>query len=147
MKKIIFICTLAFTIESGANEGLKETYLNTMVDFAKVLVCEAGNQGKIGMTAVANVIHNRVINKSWPNDYRSVINQRHQFECMQKKVPVNPKNPSLVLAIKIANDQILGNLPIITEATHYHADWMKKYPYWSKKLIYVSTIGNHIFYK
>ena len=38
-------------------------------------------------------------------------------------------------------------MDITDGATHYHADWMEKYPHWATKYLKVVSIDDHIFYQ
>ncbi len=58
----------------GGATGLTEEDLLTAAVYT-----EAGNQGTIGMQAVALVILNRKISSSFPNDLKNVIYQKSQF--------------------------------------------------------------------
>lgn len=115
---------------------------------ADVMWCEAGVEGRIGMLAVADVVLNRVKSPRFPNTIPDVITQRHQFECIQKEKPkeVSMSDPLWVQAYDLAILKLNGKAPKMTSATHYHAAWMKSYPYWSNQLAYLGQIGQHRFY-
>lgn len=50
--------------------------------FARVIECEAGNQGTLGKRLVCDVILNRIDNERFPNTLEGVIYQKNQFECL-----------------------------------------------------------------
>lgn len=49
---------------------------------ARVIECEAGNQGTMGKRLVCDVILNRYDSKRFPNTISGVVYQRNQFECL-----------------------------------------------------------------
>lgn len=68
--------------------------LDTRELFARLIQCEAGGEGEIGMAAVATVIMNRAtvqegefsrVNKGG-GDVRAIITQPNQFVCMRESV-------------------------------------------------------------
>ena len=71
-------------------------YLWTLGDFwlmARNLWCEARNQGRIGMQAVAQVGMNRVNAPFYPKTIKKVVLQKNQFSWT---IPGNVKNPAVI---------------------------------------------------
>ncbi len=122
---------------------------------ATILVLEAAGEGELGMHAVLNVIANRAFKHK--TTLANVVLKPYQFSCING-VTVNHTDVSTYVvkaksqvnrfeqAISLLQLYNLDQLVDITKgATHYHTKKIK--PYWSNKLEYKCTIGNHVFYK
>jgi N-acetylmuramoyl-L-alanine amidase len=93
--------------------------------FARLLRCEAGGEGDVGMKAVATVVMNRVhvsdgeYLRIGQGDLRRVIEQPYQFTCMLGEVygEVNPQtvwsSPPEQIHYDIADWALAGN--VLTE--------------------------------
>lgn len=125
---------------------------------------EAGNQPEKGRVAVAHVTLNRARLKHKP--VCEVVASPRQFSWvgvkMQRKRLQNgsftlkiPKNglprgkkwsKTLILAKKLLkNEQIYAKIdPKMAQITHFHATYVS--PVWSKRLVFVEKIGDHLFY-
>ena len=122
---------------------------------------EARNQPLRGQMAVAEVVLNRVENKKFPDTICEVVMQgpkyswkpdfpiRHKCQfswyCDGKSdTPMEIKawNRSVMVA-----ENILANVPprVLEGATHYHA--INVSPKWAKEKIFITQIGDHLFYK
>ena len=129
---------------------------------AKNIYFEAAIESTAGKLAVAQVTLNRVNSARFPNTICGVVKQgRHysngfpvrdrcQFSwyCDGKGDEPRP-TPAWKDSVEIAEYIIRtpSLLDITDGATHYHADWMEKFPKWAhqkKKLVKIAT---HIFYK
>ena len=148
------------------NDHLKN--LEPMIDpnekecLAKNIYFEAAIESTAGKIAVAQVTMNRVRSPSYPDSICKVVYQgkhhsngfpvrdRCQFSwyCDGKGDEPRPtkawRNSQDIAEYIIRTPSLLD---ITDGATHYHADWMKKYPKWAyqkKKLVEIDT---HIFYK
>lgn len=108
---------------------------------------EAGNQGKVGMVAVSNVVMNRVADKRFPKTACGVIKQRWNGSCQFSWVCAGPaiKDRNLYdRSKKVAEQVYLGNEADITSgALFYHAKYIS--PGWRRTR--VAVIGDHIFYR
>ena len=136
---------------------------------SKNIYFEAGVESTAGKLAVANVTINRVLNNKYPDTICEVVQQGiHRYnERRGEHVPVRNKcqfswycdglsdepregrtwKSSQDLAEKILVDYRDKALIDITDgATHYHANWMEKYPKWSKRKRVLVSIDRHIFY-
>ena len=136
---------------------------------AKNIYFEAGVESTAGKLAVANVTINRATHANFPNTICGVVHQGiHRYnERMGEHVPVrnrcqfswycdglgdNPREgrtweSSQELAIKVLTNHYDKALIDITDgAMYYHANWMEKYPSWSKKKKIMTSIDRHIFY-
>ena len=144
---------------------------------AKNIYFEARSDNMAGQFAVADVVLNRVKDKRYPNticdviyegpvkekwktkqdpnlpaEEREYIPLRHRCQfswyCDGKGDEPRP-TPAWKDSVEIAEYIIRtpSLLDITDGATHYHADWMEKFPKWAhqkKKLVKIDT---HIFYK
>jgi spore germination cell wall hydrolase CwlJ-like protein len=105
------------------------------------------------MISVAEVIINRKYNKSWPNTICKVISQgdktsgkacQFSYRCDGKKDKYTSTG-KLYLARLAAYTALVNDTDITNGATHYHADY--SFPKWRKKMIRLTKIGRHIFYR
>lgn len=136
---------------------------NQVQCLAKNIYFEAATQSTAGKLAVAFVTKNRVDSRNYPNSFCDVIYEgpthasglpkkdRCQFSWYcdgNLDVPYKGKqwknSQNIAQWFYYNKDRILD---ITDGATHYHADWMEKYPKWSKKYVKKVTIDQHIFYK
>jgi len=137
---------------------------------AKNIYFEAGVESTAGKLAVANVTINRTVQERFPNTICEVVQEGIHYYNTQKKNYYPVKNrcqfswycdgkadeprqgrvwtAAKGLAVKVLTQSYEQSLIDITDgATHYHANWMKKFPRWSKEKIVVTSIDNHIFYR
>ena len=130
---------------------------------AKNIYFEAATQSTAGKLAVAFVTKNRVDSKHFPNTFCDVIYEgphyasghpkrdRCQFSWYCDGMGDEPRegwgwNSSQSVA-KWFYDHKDRLMDITDGATHYHADWMEKYPKWANKYRKNVRIDDHIFYK
>ena len=130
---------------------------------SKNIYFEAATQSTAGKLAVAFVTKNRVDSERFPNTFCEVIYEglhwtsghpkrdRCQFSWYCDGMGDNPRNgrawessQSIALWFYQNKDRIID---ITDGATHYHADWMKKYPKWAKQYKQNVRIDDHIFYE
>jgi spore germination cell wall hydrolase CwlJ-like protein len=130
---------------------------------AKNIYFEAATQSTAGKLAVAFVTKNRVDSHHFPNSYCEVIYEgvhyssglpkkdRCQFSWYCDGRGDNPydgkswKNTQVIA--QWFYDHKYRLIDITDGATHYHADWMKKYPKWAKQYKQNVRIDDHIFYQ
>ncbi len=124
---------------------------------------EARNQGTKGMTAVANVIMNRVHDKNYPktvcgvahqaeyDDTGEIIRDRCQFSyhCDGRSDIPNLKNLNELIVWNEANSIAIAVLKgegedVVGPSLHYHADYVR--PKWADDYQLIATIGTHVFY-
>lgn len=133
---------------------------------------EARSEGKDGMRAVLEVIHNRTLHKNYPDSYCGVVQQSRQFsyrnhlkkgQTMLIKTPLNALERKVAtdvstLAFNAATGRLKASLP--PSVLWYHSASMKVYPRWAIRnkfcrncssnqknpRLYV-TIGSHLFYR
>ena len=130
---------------------------------SKNIYFEAATQSTAGKLAVAFVTKNRVDSERFPNTFCEVIYEglhwasghpkrdRCQFSWYcdgRDDVPRNGRSWESSQSIaKWFYDHQDRLMDITDGATHYHADWMEKYPKWAYKYRKNVRIDDHIFYK
>lgn len=124
---------------------------------ARTLYGEARGEDVKGMQAVAWVVVNRV--RKGPPRFQGtvggVVKAPHQFSCWNQSDPnaklcasISEKDPLFALALYAAAGVLSGEVRDPTGgADHYHADWMRPFPGWTRSMTKTAVIGNHIFYK
>lgn len=120
---------------------------------------EARNQHPVGQIAVTHVVLNRARDSRFPDTPCAVIKQgrmsdgkvyRNQCQfswyCDGKRKHVDKEvwNKAYKTAEEAINLYIRG-IDYSKGATFYHATYVK--PYWAQTKKYVTTIGDHRFYK
>lgn len=129
---------------------------------ARLIKCEAGGEGELGMKAVAAVVMNRVnvaygeYLRTGQGNLRKVIMQPNQFTCASAFVNGQPNYQNLwasqpdELHYQIADWAIAGNnLSGIGESLWYFNPYNPICPYYFPRTrtgFYVNTIGQHCFY-
>lgn len=122
---------------------------------AAILMGEAWSEGVPGMTAVAEVIHERAVEKGW-TPLRVVTSHGrriHAFSCLNgttinRLIRKFDRKPDFHKALQIAHEVCAtpGQLPNTTrDATHFTL--VTEHPYWSKGHRPVAVIGHHAFYR
>ena len=137
---------------------------------ARNIYFEARSLGTAGKMAVAQVTMNRVANERFPSTICDVVYEgRHYFNSRLKAfVPyrnrcqfswycdgksdaiTDERKFSKILEFTkyFVNDYYhKDHIDITDGALFYHAEWMEKYPKWSKTKRKISQIDLHIFYK
>ena len=136
---------------------------------AKNIYFEAGVESTAGKLAVANVTLNRTLGTNYPNTICEVVHEGiHRYNArIEEYVPVrdrcqfswycdglldDPREGRTWESAQELAKRVLVNhydralIDITDGATHYHANWMEKYPKWSKKKKVMASIDRHIFY-
>jgi spore germination cell wall hydrolase CwlJ-like protein len=136
---------------------------------AKNIYFEAGVESTAGKLAVANVTLNRTLGANYPNSICEVVHEGiHRYNArIEEYVPVrdrcqfswycdglldDPREGRTWESAQELAKRVLVNhydralIDITDGATHYHANWMEKYPKWSKKKKVMASIDRHIFY-
>jgi N-acetylmuramoyl-L-alanine amidase len=107
---------------------------------------EARGEPIKGQMAVASVVMNRVAHSRFPNSVCEVVYQRKQFSWTLDtyKLRMTPKFDYQIY--RVALMALKGHLIDYTGgATHFHTTAIN--PYWTSNKVYLTTIGNHVFYK
>ena len=158
---IILLCIpLVCTAVAGINISSDSKDIECL---AKNIYFEARNDNLAGQVAITDVVLNRVLNASYPNDICEVVYQGPQdsrgnmirnkcqfsWYCDGKsdKIPYPSINDSWWRAMNLASDMYYNDAyrGITEGSTHYHASYVD--PAWSKDLQLVGRIGAHIFYR
>ena len=130
---------------------------------AKNIFYEAATESTAGKLAVAQVTLNRVESPHFPNTVCDVIYQgphwpsghpkrdRCQFSWYCDGLSDDPREGRLWAEAQDLAKHILKHkddyIDITDGATHYHANWMEKYPSWSYTKKKMASIDQHIFYR
>ena len=122
---------------------------------AAILMAEAWSEGVRGMTAVAEVIHQRAEEKD-QTPLQVVAARRgriHAFSCLNGTtlsglIRKFEDAPDFQDALHIAHMacQTPGRLPDITNSANHYTR-RSEHPYWAKGKKPVAVIGHHAFYK
>jgi hypothetical protein len=137
----------------GALRGHGETYEEARQCLAQAIYFEARSEPAEGWVAVADVVLNRARDPRFPASICGVVFQgeyrRHkcQFSFACDGVSDTAYNQRLwEKALRLSSYKLatLSEEPSLTEATHYHADYVA--PYWSSEMVRLAKIGRHIFY-
>jgi len=136
MKYIILLCLLAASV-GAADLSSKEIVAATILG-------EAGNQGQVGMRAVACVIANRATERRLTA--AGVCLQAKQFSCNNNGVQAKLlKSKNAQYALDLAAKINTMDTSLVKGANHYCTTSIN--PYWSKGKTPVVTIGAHKFFK
>lgn len=122
---------------------------------AMALYYEARSEGVDGMMAVAEVVTNRVIDPSFPNDVCSVVKEDRgprphdcQFSFYCDGLPERPRNKAAWVQARLVAAEALNGTgyggALGHGALYYHADTVR--PHWAASLSYVGRVGAHLFY-
>jgi len=148
----LFLIGLAVWLRAPMNAA-GQTYEEKAI--AAVLMGEAWSEGISGMTAVAEVIHQRVQDKRW-TPLKVVSSRRgrvHAFSCLNRTtldqlIAKFEAQPDFAKALQIAKTtcQTPSHLPGLTKTADHYSHVEEK-PYWAKGHEPVVIIGQHAFYK
>ena len=122
---------------------------------AAILMAEAWSEGVMGMTAVAEVIHQRVIEKKkTPLEVISARRGRyHAFSCLNGSslsvlIEKFQHQPDYTKALQIAQTlcRTPAELPGLTNSANHFTRKTER-PYWARGIEPVAVIGQHAFYR
>lgn len=117
---------------------------------AAVLMGEARGEGEIGMTAVAEVIHNRAVESG--KSPLEVVTIPRKFTCLNGTTPeglyrkfyrLKLYATALNIARKCYNEP--SKLPNLTKGATFY-DHKNNRPFWAVDMNLVASVGNHNFY-
>lgn len=120
---------------------------------AEAIYYEARSETKSGQKAVAEVVHNRVKSKHYPNTICGVVYQgaerstgcQFSFTCDGSTMR-EPRGKHWKRSQEVATLSITGGVkPFTDRSTHYHTVAIK--PHWSSNLRPTKQIGYHKFYR
>jgi hypothetical protein len=131
-----------------------------LADYARALDCltaavyyEAASETAAGQAAVAQVVINRMRHPAFPKTICGVVFQGQErttgcqfsFTCDGAMARV-PSVAGWARARAVAAAALNGAVaPQVGMATHYHTDWVA--PYWAERLVKMTQIDTHIFYR
>ncbi|WP_029415028.1 cell wall hydrolase [Brevundimonas bacteroides] len=131
-----------------------------IADYARALDCltaavyyEAASETAAGQAAVAQVVINRMRHPAFPKTICGVVFQGQErttgcqfsFTC-DGAMARAPSAAGWGRARAVAAAALNGAVaPQVGMATHYHTDWVA--PYWAERLVKMTQIGTHIFYR
>ena len=120
-----------------------DSYYNgdTLYWLSRIINAESGNQVLEGKIAVGNVVMNRVNHPKFPNTLYDVLFQKNQFSpAASGSIYREPNWESMVAAMLV-----LDGAQVVPEALFFNGAGARSYA--SKHRTYVTTIGDHDFYK
>jgi hypothetical protein len=131
-----------------------------LTDYARALDCltaavyyESASETVAGQAAVAQVVINRMRHPAFPKTVCGVVFQGQErttgcqfsFTCDGALGRV-PSAAGWARARAVASAALNGAVaPQVGMATHYHTDWVA--PYWAERLVKMTQIDTHIFYR
>ncbi len=117
---------------------------------AKNIYHEAGVEPRLGKFAVAQVTLNRLKEGRYGKDICKVVYAKSQFSwtLYHKKRNETPRGPLWEESRKVAREVLRDGYRVagLEQSTYYHADYIKK-PVWSRSVVKIQQVGQHIFYK
>lgn len=132
-----FYNTQAFTAEDA-------------VCLAKNIYFEARNESLKGQMAVAIVTLQRVKDRRYPNTVCGVVYDNKQFSWYSDGLSDSIKNRKVYESIALLASAMVSPDTAFYDftygSTHYHADYVEPYPYWSQYMVRKAKIDTHIFY-
>ncbi len=123
-----------------------------LICLALAVFYEARSEPTRGQIAVANIVMNRVESDRYPNSPCEVVQQgqpglnRCQFSYYCDGLPEEPDDgQAWDFALFVAGLVGIENarIPQLDGVLHYHT--IQVNPWWSRKMIEITTIGNHVF--
>ena len=110
----------------------------------KVILYEAGAEGRAGQVAVAQVVMNRATSGRFPKTVCGVVYQPGQFSSIRSYKA--PGGARWERAEEIARDVMMGEAQSgVGKALYFHATRVS--PAYVRSRTRVATIGNHVFYR
>ena len=126
-----------------------EKEMNCLIDN---IYHEARGEAPEGQVAVALVTLNRLAHPAYPNTICGVVYQPKQFSWTavagRKRAQGLGKKLAgwaAVEAFSRRQASAMGQAKNVLAATHYHERSIR--PSWTRELVKIATIGNHIFYR
>lgn len=134
---------------TSANEGAKLTALKCLT---QAVYYEAAYEPLSGRRAVAQVVLNRAAHPAFPKSVCGVVYQgvnqpvcQFSFTCdgsLKRRPNAAVWKEAETVALAALNGYVE---PSVGYSTHYHANYVS--PYWAPKLVKLTKIGAHIFYR
>jgi N-acetylmuramoyl-L-alanine amidase len=152
-----FACVLFLGIISGAATAVAgdAPSLDNDIDcLALAVYWEARSESDVGQRAIAHVTLNRVESEEFPDTVCGVVKQGvkyGKFRCQYSwvcdgKADIPTEHDAWLEAVQVATKALQGRSRDPTSGSlHFHLTRVK--PAWTKKMIYVRQIDDHVFYK
>ena len=169
MKKFILLCVIVistiFPVSCGAfSSQHRVTYEPKLYEYKNEVKClaqniyfEARDQSTKGQIAVALVTLNRVKSRRFPNSICKVVHQgakrlgkmvlhKCHFSWYCDGKSDQPKDKMSWEISKLIASAMINNPmeDFLNGSTHYHR--IDVNPYWNRRMLRYTTIGDHIFY-
>jgi spore germination cell wall hydrolase CwlJ-like protein len=151
MYKYILLVSLTVLFITSMSYAEDNKEYNCLVE---AIYFEARSENKIGQLAVANVILERVKREEHPDTICKVVHEWKYYPKLHRcsfsyycdgKEEVMSEKEAVVKAMNVATLALRGAIvEDLWGATHYHTRHVQ--PYWSTDMIYVGSIGEHLFY-
>jgi N-acetylmuramoyl-L-alanine amidase len=110
----------------------------------RVMLYEAGAEGRDGMIAVAQVVMNRMKSGRFPKTVCGVVHQPGQFSAIRSYKA--PGGARWSRAEALAREVMTGEAaPVVGKALYFHATRVR--PAYVRNRTRVAQVGNHIFYR
>ena len=115
---------------------------DTLYWLSRIINAESGNQPLEGKIAVGNVVMNRVRDPKFPTTIYDVLFQKNQFSpAASGSIYREPNEESVVAAMLV-----MDGAQVMPNALFFNAAGATR-SYAARNRAYVSTIGDHAFYK
>lgn len=115
---------------------------DTLYWLSRIINAESGNQPLEGKIAVGNVVMNRVRDPKFPNTIYDVLFQKNQFSpAASGSIYREPNEESVVAAMLV-----MDGAQVMPNALFFNAAGATS-SYAARNRAYVTTIGDHAFYK
>lgn len=115
---------------------------DTLYWLSRIINAESGNQPLEGKIAVGNVVMNRVRDPKFPNTIYDVLFQKNQFSpAASGSIYREPNEESVVAAMLV-----MDGAQVTPNALFFNAAGATR-SYAARNRAYVTTIGDHAFYK
>lgn len=140
-------------VKVSAADVLKTVDKKELACATAVIWTEARGESVKGQRAVMAVMANRIADDTgrWGDTYCEVAKEDAQFDGITRhglkpKLTKEEKPLYAALRNRVAQWLAFGFANPVATADHYHASTMKKFPYWSKDMVKIAQIDEHIFY-
>lgn len=150
-KHIVGVALLAIVAGSLAQTDQPGTVAANRL-LAAVLIAEAGAEGSTGMTAIAEVVHRRSVERK--QSIEKVLTTPFAFSCLNGKTPAEliantEAHSAWPRALLIADTALHHpeHLPGITRRANHFYNPKYACPRWAKHRAPVAVIGKHAFYR
>ena len=151
MYKILLSILLFVLLFPSTSQAEDDAEYHCLVE---AIYFEARSESNIGQLAVANVILERVRHEDHPDTICGVVHEWKYYPRLHKcsfsyycdgKTEVMYEKDSLSSVMQIATLALEGAIVEDTySSTHYHSRHVQ--PYWANEMLYIGSIGEHLFY-